>query len=51
MVVFPLVPVTPISFILLLTNKTISGKSYLYPLIPFKPKELVKKLTRIRVKQ
>ena len=40
-----------IIFILLLTNKTISGKSYLYPLIPFKPKELVKKLTRIRVKQ
>lgn len=40
-----------IIFILLLTNKTISGKSYLYPLIPLKPKELVKKLTRIRVKQ
>ena len=40
-----------ILFILLLTNKTISGKSYLYPLIPFKPKELMKKLTRVRMKQ
>ena len=39
-----------ILFLLLLTNKTISGKSYLYPLIPFKPKELIKKLTRIRMK-
>ncbi len=38
-------------FVLLLTNKTISGKSYLYPLIPFKPKELMKKVTRIRIKK
>lgn len=37
-------------FILLASNKTLSGKSYLYPLIPFKPHELIKKLTRIRVK-
>lgn len=37
-------------FVLLATNKTISGKSYLYPLLPFKPHELMKKLTRVRVK-
>ncbi len=36
---------------LLASNKTISGKSYLYPLIPFKPQELKKKLTRTRMKQ
>ena len=36
---------------LLAGNKTISGKSYLYPLIPFKPQELKKKLTRTRMKQ
>ena len=36
---------------LLASNKTISGKSYLYPLIPFKPKELKKKLARTRMKQ
>jgi len=38
-----------IIFLMLLTNKTISGKSYLYPLIPFKPQELKKKLTRTRM--
>ena len=36
---------------LLASNKTISGKSYLYPLIPFKPQELKKKLIRTRMKQ
>ncbi len=40
-----------ILFALLAGNKTISGKSYLYPLIPFKPQELKKKLTRTRMKQ
>ena len=40
-----------ILFLLLLTNKTLSGKSYLYPLIPLNPKELLKKLTRIRMNQ
>ena len=30
-------------------NKTISGKSYLYPLIPFNGKELKKKLIRTRL--
>ena len=35
-------------FIILATNHTISGKSYLYPLIPLRPKELMKKLTRTR---
>ena len=38
-----------IIFLMLLTNKTISGKSYLYPLIPFKPQELKKKLARTRM--
>ena len=38
-----------IIFLMLATNKTISGKSYLYPLIPLKPKELLRKLTRVRV--
>ena len=36
---------------LLASNKTISGKSYLYPIIPFKPQELKKKLIRTRMKQ
>ena len=35
-------------FILLATNKTLSGKSYLYPLIPFKGKELLKKFVRLK---
>ena len=34
--------------ILLITNKTISGKSYLYPLIPFNGKKLVRKIIRKR---
>lgn len=37
-------------FIMLLTNKTVSGKSYLYPLIPFNGKELVKKVLRLRLR-
>ena len=36
-------------FILMILNKTISGKSYLYPLIPFNGKELKKKLIRTRL--
>lgn len=35
--------------ILLLTNKTISGKSYLYPLIPFNGKKLLRKIIRKRI--
>lgn len=35
-------------FVLLLTNRTISGKSFLYPLIPFNPKALMKNLARFR---
>ena len=35
-------------FILLATNKTLSGKSYLYPLIPFRGKELLKKFVRLK---
>ncbi|MDE7390142.1 MAG: spore germination protein [Lachnospiraceae bacterium] len=37
-------------FLLVLTNKTVSGKSYLYPLIPFNGKELMKKVFRLRLK-
>lgn len=32
----------------ILTNKTICGKSYLYPLIPFKGREFAKKFLRVR---
>lgn len=39
-----------IIFLLVLTNKTVSGKSYLYPLIPFNGKELVKKVLRVRLR-
>ncbi len=34
--------------VLLLTNRTVSGKSYLYPLIPFKGKAFLNKVLRIR---
>lgn len=37
-------------FVLMLTNKTVSGKSYLYPLIPFNGKELLKKVLRLRLR-
>lgn len=37
-----------LNIVLLFTNKTLSGKSYMYPLFPFHPKELLLKLTRIR---
>ena len=37
-----------ITVILLVTNKTISGKSYLYPLIPFKGKAFLNKVLRLR---
>ena len=36
-------------FILMILNKTISGKSYLYPLIPFNGKKLKRKLIRTRL--
>lgn len=35
--------------IILVSNKTVSGKSYMYPLIPFNAKALKKKLMRIRL--
>ncbi len=35
--------------ILLITNKTVSGKSYLYPLIPFDGKKLINKIIRKRI--
>ncbi|MBQ4569603.1 MAG: spore germination protein [Ruminococcus sp.] len=34
--------------VLLLTNKTVSGKSYLYPLIPFNGKAFIRKVLRLR---
>lgn len=37
-----------LNIVLLFTNKTLSGKSYMYPLFPLNPKELLYKLTRIR---
>ncbi|MBQ7133960.1 MAG: spore germination protein [Ruminococcus sp.] len=37
-----------LNILLLFTNKTLSGKSYMYPLFPLHPKELLSKLTRIR---
>lgn len=40
-----------INIICLCFNKTISGKSYMYPLFPFKGKELLKKIIRIRTKE
>ncbi|HHZ06512.1 MAG TPA: spore germination protein [Clostridiales bacterium] len=35
--------------VLLVTNKTVSGKSYLYPLIPFNGKKLFNKIFRRRI--
>ena len=37
-----------INIFLLCSNKTISGKSYIYPLFPFNGKELLKKLVRMK---
>lgn len=39
-----------LNIFLLFTNKTLSGKSYMYPLFPLNPRELLLKLTRIRIK-
>lgn len=39
-----------IILILLISNKTISGKSYLYPLIPFNRKAFLDKVIRTRIK-
>ena len=36
-----------ITILLLVTNKTVSGKSYLYPLIPFSGKAFLKKVLRL----
>lgn len=35
--------------IAIVSNKTVSGKSYVYPLIPFNPKQLCKRLLRYRL--
>lgn len=37
-----------INLVLLCTNRTLSDKSYLYPLIPFNGKEFLRKILRIR---
>ena len=38
-----------LTFILIATNRTVSGKSYLYPLIPFDGKQLSRRLLRKRI--
>lgn len=35
----------------IVSNKTVSGKSYIYPLLPFNPKQLGKRLLRLRISQ
>jgi stage V sporulation protein AF len=37
-----------INLVLLCTNRTLSSKSYLYPLVPFNDKEFLRKILRIR---
>lgn len=37
-----------INLVLLCTNRTLSNKSYLYPLIPFNGKEFLRKILRVR---
>lgn len=37
-----------INLVLLCTNRTLSNKSYLYPLVPFNGKEFLRKILRIR---
>lgn len=37
-----------ITLVLLCTNRTLSSKSYLYPLVPFNGKEFLRKILRIR---
>ena len=37
-----------INLVLLCTNRTLSSKSYLYPLVPFNGKEFLRKILRIR---
>ena len=46
--IFGLIGGVVLIIILLYSNKTLSGKSYLYPLIPFNGKALLKKFIRIR---
>ena len=38
-------------FVITITNKTVSGKSYLYPLIPFNAKALMHKVLRLKKTQ
>lgn len=40
---------TVIMFLMIASNRTVSGKSYLYPLIPFKGEKLKRKLFRLRL--
>lgn len=39
-----------IVFLLILTNKTVSGQSYLYPLIPFNARQLGRRVLRKRIR-
>ena len=36
-----------VTVLALVTNRTLSGQSYLYPLIPFRGKELLRRFLRI----
>ena len=38
-----------ISMLFIALNKTVSGKSYLYPLIPFSGRQLARRLLRVRI--
>ena len=38
-----------ISILAIVTNRTIAGKSYIYPLIPFDPKEIKRRILRTRI--
>ena len=46
--IFGLIGGVVLIIILLYSNKTLSGKNYLYPLIPFNGKALLRKFVRIR---
>lgn len=40
---------TVLTFVLIGCNRTVSGKSYLYPLIPFNGRQLARRLFRVRI--
>ena len=40
-----------VTFLMIACNRTISGKSYLYPLIPFHGKEFIRRFFRVRIQK